>query len=172
MIYILRTDGSSETFYKIGYTKREMSKRIRALQTGCPYKLELVKTMQGSQDKEKEYHAILRQSRILGEWYRDDFYVRETLGIYDWKGFPHNEFQPTENQVKVIQFIRATTGHEFWSLGEFLKKLSVTEDELRRIPFGERGFGIGLYDYDLMANIGKFHGEPFKGKLLCIGSRN
>jgi hypothetical protein len=172
MIYILRTDSGSETFYKIGYTKKEISKRIKSLQTGCPYKLELVRIFQGTQEKEKEIHSILKSSRFHGEWFRDDFLVRETLNIYDFKGFPFAEFEPTSDQERVINFFKEVDGWQFWPLGTFLKKLAIDEDSLRRIPYGKRGFSIALHDHELMSSFGVFHGDPFKGKLLCICSRN
>lgn len=171
MIYVLRTDGSSETYFKVGYTKREMSKRLKALQTGCPYRLELVKTMQGTHAKEMELHKQLYTSRIHGEWYKDDFNVRETLGLYDWAGYPSQPFVASEKQAQVLDFFTRQIGAHYWLFGDFLKLHSIAEVDLRTIPFSQRNFSIGLYDFEMMSEFGLFHGKPFRGKFLCIGSR-
>jgi hypothetical protein len=169
MIYVLRTDGLSEVFFKIGYTKRDVKKRITALQTGCPMKIELVKIMQGSQQKERELHATLKRSRTIGEWYKDDFFVRKTLDLYDWKGFPAKDYTPNKDQARVTEALKGFNGCHFWALGSFLKEFNITEEDLRTTPFGERVFNIGLLDYSVVSGIGEFHGDPFKGSLLCIG---
>jgi hypothetical protein len=63
MIYIYRARGTN--LYKIGYTKREASDRLKEWQAGCPHKLDLVGTKKGSITDEKELH---RQLRRLGYW--------------------------------------------------------------------------------------------------------
>lgn len=66
MIYIYRARGTN--LYKIGYTKREASDRLKEWQAGCPHTLDLVGTKKGSIADEKELHGQLRR---LGYWKSD-----------------------------------------------------------------------------------------------------
>lgn len=66
MIYIYRARGTD--LYKIGYTKREASDRLKEWQAGCPHTLDLVGTKTGSITDEKELHGQLRR---LGYWKSD-----------------------------------------------------------------------------------------------------
>ena len=66
MIYFYRARGTN--LYKIGYTKREASERLKEWQVGCPHKLDLVGTIQGTRSDEKKLHARLRR---LGCWKSD-----------------------------------------------------------------------------------------------------
>jgi hypothetical protein len=58
---------------KIGYTGRDIGRRLVELQTGSPHKLELVCVSYGNLKQEKSIHFYLRnaQSCVLsGEWYK------------------------------------------------------------------------------------------------------
>ena len=68
---------------KIGYTKNDPSKRLKQLQTGCPYKLELLYVMNGcNRDTEQYYHRFFTEYlNINGEWY-DFQYVSNWLDRY------------------------------------------------------------------------------------------
>ena len=54
MIYFCRAKGTN--LYKIGYTKRDASERLKEWQAGCPHKLDLVGTIQGTRSDEKKLH--------------------------------------------------------------------------------------------------------------------
>lgn len=63
---------------KIGYTKNDPGKRLKQLQTGYPYKLELLYVINNA-DKETEsyYHRVFSSYlNINGEWYDYDFVNR------------------------------------------------------------------------------------------------
>lgn len=167
MIYVLKTVNAGPAYYKIGYTKKEIKNRIRALQTGCPYDLELVKTMRGSPDAEKILHAQLSKSRVNREWFYDNFEVRERLKLYDWKASKWDNFQPTPKQQEIITALR-TRNHESWYLPEFLEEFSATEDDLRLIPFRYRNFDIHFAKHESLSFVGKFNGQPFHGEALCL----
>ncbi|MEB3311904.1 MAG: GIY-YIG nuclease family protein [Snowella sp.] len=66
MIYFYQARGTN--LYKIGYTKREASERLKEWQAGCPYKLDLVGTIQGTRSDEKKLHDRLRRQ---GYWKSD-----------------------------------------------------------------------------------------------------
>lgn len=60
---------------KIGYTKNDPIKRLKQLQTGCPYKLELLYVIDGaSRDTEAYYHRYFSSVyNIQNEWYDYNF---------------------------------------------------------------------------------------------------
>lgn len=67
--------GCNRMGIKIGYTKNDPSKRLKQLQTGCPYKLELLYVINNA-DKETEsyYHRVFSSYlNINGEWYNYSF---------------------------------------------------------------------------------------------------
>lgn len=66
MIYVYRARGTN--LYKIGYTARKASERLKEWQAGCPYTLDLVGTTEGTLSDEKNLHSRLRR---LGYWKSD-----------------------------------------------------------------------------------------------------
>ena len=64
--YIVRAIGTQ--FIKIGKTRLYTDKRINALQTGCPHKLELISDK--LQESEEELHQMFNEHRVRGEWFR------------------------------------------------------------------------------------------------------
>ena len=67
MIYFV-SDGE---YVKIGFTEDEdISKRIRALQTGNARKLELVAVIPGDTSAETALHRVLSELRVSGEWFK------------------------------------------------------------------------------------------------------
>lgn len=67
MIYFIgnRYDGP----IKIGTTKNNPSKRLSALQTGNPQKIELLACGEGDFTLEKQIHDSMKYARISGEWF-------------------------------------------------------------------------------------------------------
>lgn len=69
MIYFIR--GGDK--YKIGYTRNEetLTSRVASLQTGNPYKLQVIATCEGSEQDEALIHAELQRTRTDGgtEWF-------------------------------------------------------------------------------------------------------
>lgn len=56
---------------KIGITKRGLERRrLRALQTGCPYELHLLGSVFGDEADERALHRKFREHHIRGEWFR------------------------------------------------------------------------------------------------------
>lgn len=66
MIYFIR---SGNTHIKIGYSA-DPQLRLKELQTGCPAKLHLQATMEGTFQTEKGLHELLGHLRQRGEWFR------------------------------------------------------------------------------------------------------
>lgn len=69
MIYFLRANGLD--MVKIGYTRDEDSfqTRLQALQTGVPWKLELLRIIEGEQALEGVLHRFFADRRHHGEWF-------------------------------------------------------------------------------------------------------
>ena len=61
-------------FYKIGRTSKPIQERIKALQTGCPYKIEPIAIYRGEHYKllEIQLHVILKENgyNSFNEWYK------------------------------------------------------------------------------------------------------
>lgn len=59
-------------FYKIGMTVTTVEKRMQALQTASPIKLELIKKFKSHNpsEDEKAIHSILKDYRKVGEWFQ------------------------------------------------------------------------------------------------------
>ena len=74
MVYLIRSGDTD--MYKIGYTSGQIKKRMKSLQTGCPYPLSIVKVINDNQHKEKWLHEKFDMYRKHGEWFKLD---NETL---------------------------------------------------------------------------------------------
>lgn len=54
---------------KIGWTGGDVNRRIRALQSACPFELIVTRTTPGTRADERELHRRHRFDRLRGEWY-------------------------------------------------------------------------------------------------------
>lgn len=66
MVYLLKCGD----FYKIGFTSgRKADDRIRDMQVGNPYKLELAGLWHGTMYHESALHVVFAERRTRGEWF-------------------------------------------------------------------------------------------------------
>jgi hypothetical protein len=65
-VYVIRCTGTG--LYKIGFAI-DVAKRISSLQTGSASALELVLTMKGDVERERQLHARFAANRVRGEWF-------------------------------------------------------------------------------------------------------
>ena len=66
-VYVIQAKGTPR--YKIGYA-RDIKRRIRRLQTGCPYPIGVVNCIEdGDRDLEAMAHDIWAAHRVQGEWF-------------------------------------------------------------------------------------------------------
>lgn len=80
MIYFLRTDSGDNV--KIGFTEddKTLKRRIHALQTGVPWKLDLIRIIpEGTRWMEAWFHREFKPSHTHGEWF---VYCPEMLDAY------------------------------------------------------------------------------------------
>jgi hypothetical protein len=70
VIYAIRAVGTEYIKFGVAIDVKE---RLRVLQTGCPFPLELVATCEGDQKTETWIHWRLFQARAhhMGEWFKD-----------------------------------------------------------------------------------------------------
>lgn len=87
-VYFLEAVGSG--YIKIGIS-RAGGLRIRELQTGCPFPLELLAEMPGGYTVEQGLHARFKHLRFNGEWFRDDPELRAVIA--DAAAVNHAEMQ-------------------------------------------------------------------------------
>lgn len=90
MIYFI-TNGES---IKIGYTKSNIERRLKQLQTSCPQKLFILGWIDGDKEKEKELHIKFSNSRIRsnGEWFRPTHDILEYINTYNKKANTYVDF--------------------------------------------------------------------------------
>lgn len=55
---------------KIGFTELIKNTRIKGLQTGCPYQLQVIGRIRGTVADERKIHADFDHIRLEGEWFR------------------------------------------------------------------------------------------------------
>ena len=55
---------------KIGYASRSAEERIKALQTGSAFKLEVLAEVEGDYPLETKFHKLFSAHRLHGEWFR------------------------------------------------------------------------------------------------------
>ena len=69
MIYYI--GNREQLIVKIGYTRDEKSlnERLISLQTGNPYKLEIIDTREGCRYIESQLHLQLKEHNLTGEWF-------------------------------------------------------------------------------------------------------
>ena len=67
MIYLIKAEDTN--LYKIGYTAGKVEDRLSGMQTGCPHKLSIVKTVKGDTRQEKWLHEKFINNKKRGEWF-------------------------------------------------------------------------------------------------------
>lgn len=81
LLYIIR-DGNTNN-YKIGITK-DLNKRLRGIQTGCPHELQIVKLWKHTQKQ-----VILKYERVLHRYYKKNGNQANTQG--EWFELTQND---------------------------------------------------------------------------------
>lgn len=71
LVYLIKMVNDDKTLYKIGITKNKISTRIKNIQTGCPYKIEIVDTYVSEYSRmiEKTLHNYFSYNHTHGEWF-------------------------------------------------------------------------------------------------------
>lgn len=88
-VYLLKIVNDDKTLYKIGYTAVSVRKRIKELQTGCPYEITIVETYSSEYSRkiEKTLHNMFSHKHIWGEWFElsliDEFNFKKICEKYE-----------------------------------------------------------------------------------------
>ena len=77
MVYFIKN--GSDNHIKIGYAK-DPGKRLKELQTGSPYPLELLLTIDGDIKKEKSLHNKFKSLSVKGEWFKPEKKLLDFIG--------------------------------------------------------------------------------------------
>ena len=75
IVYLLKIITEDRTLYKIGYTGGDVGKRVKSLQTGCPYEIHIADKFITNLGRKVEtsLHNILTHKKMFGEWFDLDF---------------------------------------------------------------------------------------------------
>lgn len=68
-VYFIGCGRPNPAHVKIGFTAGRPYKRLRALQTGCPFDLTVIGYAFGCRAMEREFHEYLRDYHVGGEWF-------------------------------------------------------------------------------------------------------
>lgn len=89
IVYLLKIVNDDKTLYKIGYTSGSVFDRVKSLQTGCPYKIEVADTYKSDYGRliEKTLHGMFSHKQTHGEWFElnvtDEFNFRSMCEKYE-----------------------------------------------------------------------------------------
>jgi hypothetical protein len=149
MIYIIKTTNCTPERIKIGYAKKSMRDRIKSLQTGCPFPIQLIYAKNGSLKDERILHDLLAKYRVSGEWFEWNSEVRDILKLpNDPK--PLNPESPntflTPRQKQINHLFRKCPTNEYYlyaqTLNHFLAFHQYKEKELLEFPEAKARFII------------------------------
>lgn len=95
-IYLLTAIIDDVKMYKIGITKNDISVRLRALQTGNPYKISIVNSFQSkwASKVENSLHSYFKKNNVLNEWF---VLSDEEVGLFT------ELCQKTENNLQLLE---------------------------------------------------------------------
>ena len=80
IVYLLHAEDTKR--YKIGTTSSTVERRLKELQTGCPFKLRPVKSVVGGLSQESKIHDKFKEYRKQGEWFEFNGHVKRKVMKY------------------------------------------------------------------------------------------
>lgn len=69
LVYVYLIGNLEYGFVKIGYSN-DPNKRLKSLQTGCPFDISILDVFEGGPDVEKSLHKRYRRYSTRGEWFK------------------------------------------------------------------------------------------------------
>ena len=88
-VYLVKIVNEDKTLYKIGFTRGSVYKRIKELQTGCPYEILMVETFDTEYGTiiERTLHNAFSHRKTYGEWFElssdEEFKFKEICEKYE-----------------------------------------------------------------------------------------
>lgn len=78
-VYFAYIGADAPVYVKVGFSKYDPRKRLKNLQTGCPFPIKLLGFVIGHKVQEEELHDVLRGYRVQGEWFDYSDYVESVI---------------------------------------------------------------------------------------------
>jgi hypothetical protein len=78
-VYFAYIGETAPVYIKIGFSRYDPHKRLKNLQTGCPFPIKLLGFVIGRMVQEEELHDVLKDYRIQGEWFDYSDYVERIV---------------------------------------------------------------------------------------------
>ncbi|MBB5709317.1 GIY-YIG nuclease family protein [Sphingomonas xinjiangensis] len=78
-VYFIGIGSPYVTHVKIGFTAGDPAARLASLQTGCPFKMEMLGFVFGTKSQEAELHHVFSDSRCMGEWFEFEPFVETNV---------------------------------------------------------------------------------------------
>ena len=133
MIYLIKCDKTESC--KIGYSKNPENRLIQ-LQTGNPFSLELVTSIEGGLKKEKLIHKFFKKYKLSGEWFsynqdiKDYFKIEEPYLIYSSMILILKGSSDVKMKLFAALLERYSKGQEF-SMSKSLKEIIAKETDCK-----------------------------------------
>ena len=118
MIYLVNAENTD--LYKIGYTSVGAETRLKALQTGSPYKLNIIKQADGSISKEKYIQNWFYYKKTRGEWFK--FNDDDVKNVIDMMLDKKKYLTESKIKTKLLSF-RTTSEND-----QYLRKLMESDE--------------------------------------------
>ena len=116
MIYLIKAENTD--LYKIGYTSKSAKHRLKSLQTGNPYKLNIIKESKGNISKEKYIQNWFNYKKTQGEWFKfNDSDIKNVI-----KMMVNKKEYITKPKTKLLSF-RTTINND-----KYLRKLMESDE--------------------------------------------
>ena len=117
MIYLIKAEETN--LYKIGYTAGKAKDRLNGMQTGCPHKLSIIKTVKGDIRQEKWIHDFFSKNKERGEWFKfskdeiedviyqmKNYKEEDDISIESWRNFYEEHIKDSKSiDYKMEYFI-------------------------------------------------------------------
>lgn len=129
MIYLIECSKTNSC--KIGYASNPEN-RLAQLQTGNPFALDLISTIEGDIPKEKEIHKLFKEFRLKGEWFIYNQKIKEYFNVEDeykiYKSMITILKKSSDVKIKLFASLleRYSRGQEF-SMNKGLKEIIAKE---------------------------------------------
>lgn len=88
-VYFIGARECAQSPVKIGFTRSDPTRRLAALQTGCPFDLELLCFVKAKEHLERRLHATFAPLHLRGEWFAQRHKLAEMIGYMTADGIGH-----------------------------------------------------------------------------------
>lgn len=118
-VYVAHCQG----LHKIGYTTGPPSERIRSLQTGNPFPIELVGAIPGEPQDEIRFHGVFKSKRVSGEWF--------LLTEDDVKSILERDWTANELEDRFYTFSPKQRAWMAYQMGQEILRMKLENEVLR-----------------------------------------